>query len=511
MSAPILRNYQLDIANKALACYGDKKRCVLVQAATGAGKTIIFSYMTHGASQKGNVVVLLAHRREIVKQISMSLAKFSVKHQLIADSDTVAEARIAQTKKYLQSFVDKNALIIVGMVQTLGAKLDIIGNAIYKAKESNDKAKLFCIVDEAHHCVENTAWGKVMEFCLGLHNGLGLLVSATPQRLDGKGLGKEHAGYADAIVLGPPVKWLIANGFLSKYKIFGPEIRIETDGVKKQSGDFASSSLTDKANKPIITGNAIQLWNKHAKGLKTVIFCVSVQHSLDVAKAFNEAGIATAHVDGKTKSKERTEAIKKFADGELQILTQVNLFTEGFDLSSIAEKDVTIDCVIDLAPTLSLIYAMQRWGRALRPAPGKIAIILDCANNVERHEGGPSRNREWSLEGLVKKKKQESSTVEKVFIKTCPKCFCIHDPLPTCPECGHVYEIKSRKIENIDGDLVEIDESKLEMEIERKKLRREQGRAQTLEELLTIEKSRGFKKGWAQIIYRARQAKQKES
>jgi len=195
----------------------------------------------------------------------------------------------------------------------------------------------------------------------------------------------------------------------------------------------------------------------------------------------------------------------------LQILTQVNLFTEGFDLSSIAEKDVTIDCVIDLAPTLSLIYAMQRWCRALRPAPGKIAIILDCANNVERHEGGPSRNREWSLEGLVKKKKQESSTVEKVFIKTCPKCFCIHDPLPTCPECGHVYEIKSRKIENIDGDLVEIDESKLEMEIERKKLRREQGRAQTLEELLTIEKSRGFKKGWAQIIYRARQAKQKES
>ena len=108
-------------------------------------------------------------------------------------------------------------------------------------------------------------------------------------------------------------------------------------------------------------------------------------------------------------------------------------------MPSIVGRDVTIGCMLDLAPTNSLVNYMQRNGRALRYEEGKVAVLLDPAGNTERH-GSPAMLREWSLDGCLDKKKSKATDVEKVLVRTCPKCFAIHDPEPTCPECGHIYE-----------------------------------------------------------------------
>ena len=191
-----------------------------------------------------------------------------------------------------------------------------------------------------------------------------------------------------------------------------------------------------------------------------MVFCVSVAHSKEVAKAFSIAGIKAAHIDGTTDDEIRDRAILDFADGKIDVLCQVNLFSEGFDLASIAQKDVTVDCLVDLAPTNSLVNAMQRWGRVLRPAPGKVAIILDHAGNTILRHGLPTTKRTWTLEGMKKQKRGENEKV--IYCRCCPKCFTVHKPSPTCPNqdflgsgkpCGHVYEVGSRQIEERDGEL----------------------------------------------------------
>lgn len=500
--------HQLEDINKLRSLYKQGFRCPLLVASTGYGKTFVLSYITHGAMLNSNPVVIIAHRKEIIKQLSMSLAKFGVKHQVIADLGKVADIKVSQVRKYGTCFVDKTANIIVGSVQTLHNRLSSVDRIVERSKEKNPKSKLICIVDEAHHCVGGTYWGKIMSHCFDNHHSLGLKVTATPERLDGRGLGAKHNGYADCMVEAKPMKWLIENKFLSPYRIWTVPNQIDIQGLHKRMGDFISSELEERVNKPTITGDAIKLWKDHAQGMKTIIFCVSVDHSKEVAKQFNEAGIRTQHIDGTTESKERDQAIIDFADGKLDCLTQVNLFSEGFDLSSIVGRDVTIGCMLDLAPTNSLVNYMQRNGRALRYEEGKVAVLLDPAGNTERH-GSPAMPREWSLEGYLDKKKSKATDVEKVLVRTCPKCFAIHDPAPTCPECGHIYEVKARKIRHEDGELIELTEEMEKALMERKAKKKEQGRAQTLDELKAIEAARGFKSGWAEHVFKARQAKLK--
>jgi superfamily II DNA or RNA helicase len=295
--------------------------------------------------------------------------------------------------------------------------------------------------------------------------------------------------------------WLIEQGFLSPYRIFTAPHQINLDGLRTRMGDYIPGELQERIDKPSITGDAIQHYRKHAAGLRAVVFCVSITHSLHVAAEFNAAGIVARHIDGSTDDAERDQAIIEFADGEVMVLTQVNLVSEGFDLGSIAQADVTIDCVIDLAPTQSLVSYMQRAGRMLRPAPGKVAVLLDHASNVQRH-GFPDDVREWSLEGRKKTKRSaKDKDVEDVKISTCERCFAIHKPAPVCPACGHVYELHERKIEQVDGSLVEVTPE--QMEAARRQKRLMQGTAQTVEDLMR----QGMGRGQATKILEAREAK----
>ena len=499
----VLRPYQQDVVNEVRKSFAEGYKCPLLVAATGAGKTVMFSYIAKNAAEKNNAIIIAAHRKEIIRQISLSLARFALPHNVIAAPALVRQIKVAQFKAFGKSFVDPASSTMVGSVQTIvGRFSDIDVSIAHLSKRISKPAKTIVIQDEGHHVVENTAWGRVMDRYGPAVGNVSLIVTASPQRLDGRGLGKGHGGYADTIIEAPPMSWLIENGFLSPYRIFTAQHQIDVSSVKTRMGDYATSDLQEVVDKPQITGDAITHWRKHANGLKTAIFCVSVEHSKHVAAEFNANGIPAAHIDGGTDDAERDKAIIDFANGKILVITNVNILSEGFDLASIAQQDVTIDCVVDLAPTQSLVNALQRWGRALRPAAGKTAVLLDHAGNVMRH-GLPDEDRSWTLEGVKKKKrKTEDDDEEDIKVKCCPDCFSIHEPQPVCPNCGHVYEIKARKIEHIEGELKEIEQAQIE------KMRRDrmlqQGKAQTVDELV----QQGMSKGRAEKIIEARLAKQ---
>lgn len=491
---PALRPYQQTLADDVRQAYRQGYRCPLVVAATGAGKTVLFSYITHGAAARGNPVLISAHRKEIIRQISLSLARFGVEHQVIAAPQAVRQIKVAHFKAFGRSFVRDTATTMVGSVQTIVTRLDAVRATVARARAG---AKPIIVMDEGHHVVQDTQWGRVMD---AIPDALGLIVTASPERLDGKGLGKHHGGYADTMIEGPSMAWLIENGFLSPYRVFTAPQQIDLTGVHTRMGDYIASEVQERVDKPSVTGDTIEHYRKHASGMRAVVFCVSVEHSKHVAAEFNAAGIPAAHIDGGLDDAERDAAIVGFADGTLLVLCNVGLVSEGFDLASIAQRDVTIDCVIDLAPTQSLVKAMQCWGRALRPAPGKVAVILDHAGNVLRH-GLPDDDRPWTLEGRKKTKRAAPDDEPAVPISTCKQCFAVHRPAPVCPVCGHVYPPRDRKVEHHEGELVEIsDEAMAAMRRQRMLM---QGKAETVGELM----DQGMSIGRAQKIVASREEK----
>ena len=495
MTAPALRQYQQQLADDVRNAYRRGFKCPLVVASTGAGKTVLFSYITHGAALRGNPVLIAAHRKEIIRQISLSLARFGVEHQVIAPADKVRQIKVAHFRAFGRSYVRDSATTMVGSVQTMVTRFDTIEATIAKARPD---AKLIVVMDEGHHVVQDTQWGRVMD---QFPDALGLIVTASPERLDGRGLGKGQGGYADTMIEAPSMAWLINNGFLSPYRVFTAPQQIDLTGVHSRMGDYVASEVQERIDKPSVTGDTIEHYKRHANGMRAVVFCVSVEHSKHVAAEFQAAGIPSAHMDGGLEDRERDQAIIDFADGKVLVLCNVGLISEGFDLASIAQKDVTIDCLIDLAPTQSLVNAMQRWGRALRPAPGKVAIILDHAGNVLRH-GLPDDDRPWTLEGRKKtKRKAENDNEPPVLITTCNKCFTIHRPANCCPTCGHEYPAHDRKVEHHDGELVELNDEQLAA-IRRQKMLA-QGKAQSLEDLV----AQGISQGRAMKIIAARAEK----
>lgn len=497
MKSPQLRPYQQELVDRIRGALKQGFKCPLVVASTGAGKTVMFSYITHHASERGTPVILAAHRKEIIRQISLSLAKFAVEHDVIAPQPLRRQIMAAQFLAFGRSYIKVGARVMVGSVQTMVTRLDTIDANL---AHNGNRAPII-IMDEGHHVVEDTQWGKVMDRYHTERGGVGLVFTASPERLDGRGLGKGHGGYADTLLEAPPMTWLMSNGFLSPYRALTAPQQIDLDGVHTRMGDYVGSELAERVDKPSITGDAIAHWRQHANGLRAVAFCVSVEHAKHVAAEFTAAGIPAAHIDGTSEDTERDRNIQDFAAGRLMVLTNVNIISEGFDLASIAQTDVTIDCLIDLAPTQSLVNYMQRVGRALRPGPGKVAVLLDHAGNMLRH-GLPDDEREWTLEGRKKRKKAANDNEPDVHVKTCTKCYAIHRPAPECPSCGHIYPVAERRLEQQDGQLVELQAQQIEQM--RRQRRAMQGQAQTVDELMG---TLGMGRARAQKIVAAREAK----
>lgn len=407
-----LRDYQERAIESVRDSFRQGNKRTLLVSPTGSGKTLMFSYISAGMARNNKRIVIIAHRRELLKQISKALKNVGVKHGILA-AGTIG---LPSTN------------VVVASVFTLARRL------------KKFPAPDLIIGDEAHHFTPDSTWGKVVT---AFPTARVLGVTATPERLDGKGLGLLF----DDMVMGPTVAELTEQGFLSPAEVYAPS-KPDLSRTRTRMGDYVTADLEGAMDKPSITGSAVSHYTKLAAGKRAVAFCVSVKHAKDVAEDFRRAGYSASHVDGGMDDRERDSVLDKFERGEIQILTSCDLISEGFDLPA-------IEVAILLRPTKSLSMYLQQVGRAIRPSPGKDkTIVLDHAGNTKMH-GFIDEHREWQLTADSARKKRTAEEVAAT-IRSCPKCFAEHRPSPVCPRCGHVYQLKSRKVEQRDGELVQI-------------------------------------------------------
>lgn len=441
-------------------------RRILLQAPTGFGKTCLAAEMLGNAARKGKRAFFIVHRRELIRQASRTFRMVGIPHGIIAAGFAT----------------DRRQPIQIASIQTLARRLDM-----YDPPD-------VIVWDECHH-VAAASWAAVMAaFPNAVHIGL----SATPSRLDGTGLRQ----WFDELILGPPVRTLIEQGSLAPYRLFAPG-GIDTSGMHSRMGEFVPAELLAAADKPKITGDAISHYRRLCDGKRAVVFGVSIEHSQHIAEQFKQAGYRAAHVDGGTDDAERDRAIVQFEQGELDILSNVDLFGEGFDVPA-------IEAVIDLAPTMSLTKSMQRWGRALRPCDGKgEAFILDHAGNAMRH-GLPDDPREWTLDGTNSKKRKATESP----IRQCPKCYAAMPAQAWRCNCGFEFEVKPRQVEQVDGELQAVDPDEFRKQKMRQKHERlaEQFTAESLDQLIDLGRKRGYKnpEGWAAHMIVARENKRRQ-
>jgi len=441
---------------------------VLYVLPTGGGKTVVFCHIAGEAVKKGSIVWILVHRIELLRQTHRALKKSGVHAGLINPNYTP----------------DFNARVQVASVQTIAKRMDKL-----------PKPDLI-IVDEAHHAVAGS-WKKVTD---ANPQALGLGVTATPERSDGKSLDKKYGGVFDVMVLGPQIPELIEKGFLVKPIVYAPEERIDFSYIKLLSnGDYDPSEVVAVMDKPKITGDAVAHYRKICSGTPAVAFCVSGAHAEQVAEEFRAAGFRAFSVDGSMDDDTRKRILDGLGNGEVDIVTSCDLISEGTDIPAIG-------CAIFLRPTNSLSLYIQQGGRALRKLEGKkYAIILDHVGNIFRH--GPLDSvRDWSLEGRKKKaSKKKEETESYLRVVQCGGCFAVHEPAPLCPFCGFKNPVKDTTPDVIDGVLKAISEE--EMEMFKKSKRRKIAQAKTLEELEEVGRELGHSPGWAKHLYNARNAK----
>ncbi len=460
-----LRSYQEDIVEQVRSAYREGFNTPLLQSPTGSGKTVIFAYITEKAAELGNRVIILVHRQELLRQCSDALLEMKVPHGRIAP-------------KYSVSY-DK---IQVASVQTLVRRLDK-----YPAPD-------LIIIDEAHH----TAAGSWKKTLLAYPDARLLGVTATPVRLDGKGLGVQAGGHFDTLINGTSVADLIELGYLSQPVIYAPPNKIDMSSLHKQFGDFKQSEVNELMDKPTITGCAVEHYQKLCMGQPAIAFCASVKHAKHVAEQFNEVGIASESIDGKLDDISRKSRIDALGNGDIKVLTSCEIISEGTDIP-------VVSVGILLRPTASMGLYLQQCGRILRPYPGKKhSTILDHVGNTLRH-GFPDDDREWTLEG-VKQKARNSEDDPEIDIVQCQECYLMFRRSERiCPFCGWIAPVISREIEQVDGELQKIEkDEQRKMRFEK---RTEVHKAQTEEELKAIAKERGYSPGWVYYILKSRKDK----
>ena len=455
-----LRSYQTKaISNLRDAIHIHKKKAPLLVMPTGAGKTVVFAAISKAISDNEKNVLILVHRRELIDQASKKLKAIGVNHGVIA-------------AKYKESTNN----IQIASVQTLVRRL-----------VKNTFNPNYIIIDEAHHAAAGS-WRKIIEHFKDAYK---IGCTATPIRLDGRGL----ADYFDDLVKGPGVAKLIKDKYLAPYKVFAPPLKINLDRVKTLGGDYQKKELEKQIDTVDIIGDAVQQYKKHADGLPAIAFCISIKHATDVCNKFKDAGYKAAIVHGEMKVDDRDKAIKGLGNGKIQILTSVDVISEGTDVPDVS-------AAILLRPTKSEGLYLQQVGRVLRPKEGKTAIILDHVNSTRTH-GFVDDIREWSLHSQKKKKKKGEVAPH---VETCKKCFATYKPQPTCPVCGYEAENRERFIKQEEGELEEL-KRKEQAETEKQQQRVLIGSAKTIEELEMVAKILGYKKGWAYKVFESRKQK----
>ncbi|MBR1156667.1 DEAD/DEAH box helicase [Bradyrhizobium sp. JYMT SZCCT0428] len=387
-SGVVLRPYQaLDIVRMRKS-YGAGASRICYQLPTGGGKTVAFAFVVASAVKRGKRVLILGHRQEIVDQISATLTGMGVIHGIISPD-------YPPTKLPVQ----------VASVLTMARRLD-------RTAQPFD----LLVIDECHHATAES-WRTILA---AYPQAKVLGVTATPIRLDGKGLDEIF----ETMVAGPDVATLTRGKFLVPVTVFTPLHLPNLSQLRTRAGDFALEQLSAKMSDHAVIASAVADYKERCPGVPAVVFGVDCAHSELIAQAFREAGFRAAHVDGETSKDNRKKLIASLGTGELDVLSNCGLISEGVDVPAIG-------AAILLRPTQSLALYLQQVGRTLRPAPGKErAVILDHAGNVLRH-GLPDAPRRWTLRRASKSKNKAPHD-----LKRCKACGAVSAPSLFCSACG---------------------------------------------------------------------------
>lgn len=457
-----LRGFQTAVKYKAYEAWRAGARVVMPVMPTGAGKTVL---MGDVAMEFAGYGCAIAHRSELVGQISVALAREGIRHDLITSKPVVRSIVAGHMENVGRSFYDPSAKWKVASVDTIIRRS---GNDSWY----NQVGMVF--QDEGHHVLRDNKWGRAFSM---FPNALGFFPTATPVRADGRGLGSHHDGLVDVMVEGPSMRWLIDNGFLTDYRIRAPtteDLDLTDDDISESTGDFNKEKVRRKvkASQKII-GDVVETYCKHARGLLGITFAVDVEHATEICKAYNDASVPAAIVTAETPEEERRKLLRMFRNRELLQLVNVDLFGEGFDLPA-------IQCVSMARPTASFGLYAQQFGRALRLMVSDVlqaawdtytpeqrkrfiaesdkptAFIFDHVGNVIRHHGAPDRPREWSLDRRDRRKRTSDGIPLRVCLNlTCQQPY--ERIYPACPYCGEAPPPPQgvTRPEQVDGDLTE--------------------------------------------------------
>lgn len=452
MTQIILRQDQQDLKSGVYQNWGAGNKIVMGVLPTGGGKSVIMSDIVLDIDRDRSKQTVIAHRNELVSQMSHHIARRDIPHRIIGSSETVRSIMASHKEEFGTVYVHPTANCAVAGIDTINARSDVLKDWFAQ----ND----YFFGDEGHHFLRGNKWGKGIDL---FTRARGLLMTASPARPDGQGLGSDNDGLADAMVIGPAMRDLIDMGALADYEIVCPQSDLEVgDDDISPSGDYSPRKLKAAAEKSRIVGDVVREYTRYALFKRAICFATDVETANKIAKQFNEAGIRAASVSAKTPTTVREDYIKRFKRGEIYVLVNVDLFDEGFDVPA-------CDCVIMARPTASLVKYLQMFGRALRTAVGKLyGLIIDHVSNVVRH-GLPDKPRAWSLERREKRGKQEKDP-DEIPLKRCgnvelPCCKPYPAFSPVCTHCGWsppLPEPGGRTIEVVAGDLVLLDREALE-------------------------------------------------
>lgn len=460
----MLRPFQMDLERKIYEAWNRGSRNVMMVSPTGSGKTVVLSKII---TDESGASIAIAHRQELVSQISIALARNGVRHRIIGNNKTLI--RIISALHVMElgaNYFNPNAKVAVGGVDT-----------IVKMKDTWFNQVRLMVCDEGHHNLRENKWGKSAAL---FPNARGLLPTATPTRADGKGLGRHADGIVDEMILAPNMRDIINMGYLTDYRIFAPPSDLNMAGVSLSAttGDFNAIQVRKAVHGSHITGDIVSHYKRFAAGKLGVTFAVDVESAVGIMQAFRANGVPADVVSAKTPDMQRANAIRRFRNREILQLVNCDLFGEGFDLPA-------IEVVSFGRPTDSLGLYTQQFGRALRlMIPDNLAntwgtlsdaqrlahiaasnkpkaIIIDHVGNVMRH-GLPDSPRDWSLDAREKRGGNKSDAIP---MRICINEICVQ-PYErihkSCPYCGTVPPIGQRSSpEFVDGDLTELDPAML--------------------------------------------------
>ena len=403
---------------------------VMGQLPTGAGKTVCLAFMARKCQEAGMRVMIAVHRQEIFLQTSQHLLEAGIYHDFIGSSEVRNMASLSAAKE--------------GHLWTQGRNNVFLASLPTLMRRERFPRLDYLFIDEAHHAAAKT-WAEVITTYA--HAGTKILgVTATPERHDGIPLYPMF----QSLVMGPSMRELIRDGYLSPFEIKCPVEQVSREGIKVRGGEYDTKQLAPRAR--VIVGSAIEQYRKYLDGQKCIVFVPSVDEAKRTADDFCAAGYRAVNIDGRMKEKERRDRIRGLSTGDFQLLVNDSVLSEGLDVPNVSG-------LISLRPTFSRSRWMQDVGRALRYVPGKIALILDHANNSSFH-GNPMDITEFGFFGDPDYKPKEEKEREDMgvhfAVRHCDNCLQPYiSSVNTCPYCGHEFVSAKRKYQQVDGELVD--------------------------------------------------------